>query len=157
VSGPDLARARAIAGAVEDPELPPLAIRDLGVLRGVEAAADGGLIVRLTPTYSGCPAASVIALEVETALARAGFERVRIETELAPAWSADDVTAEGRAKLKAMGIAPPPPAGDPETQPHCPRCGSQATEELSRFGATACKALWRCTACREPFEAFKAL
>jgi ring-1,2-phenylacetyl-CoA epoxidase subunit PaaD len=97
---------------------------------------------------------TIIQLEIETALAKVGINDAQIETELAPAWSSADISAEGRAKLAAMGIAPPADAGTPVT---CPRCNSQATEELSRFGATACKSLWRCSACLEPFEAFKAL
>ena len=146
--------ARAAVSAVSDPELPPLTIAELGVLRGVEADEDGQVTVRITPTYSGCPAMTVIQMEIETALDKAGIQNARVQTELAPAWSSADISAEGRAKLSAMGIAPPPDAGASIT---CPRCGSSATEELSRFGATACKSLWRCTSCLEPFEAFKAL
>lgn len=147
-------RARAAVSAVSDPELPPLTIAELGVLRGVEADDAGQIIVRITPTYSGCPAMTVIQMEIETALDRAGINGARVETELAPAWSSADITAVGRAKLANMGIAPPP---DPGATVTCPRCDSAATEELSRFGATACKSLWRCTSCLEPFEAFKAL
>lgn len=147
-------RARATVSAVSDPELPPLTIAELGVLRGVEADDAGQIIVRITPTYSGCPAMTVIQMEIETALDRAGINGARVETELAPAWSSADITAEGRAKLANMGIAPPPGPGATVT---CPRCDSVATEELSRFGTTACKSLWRCTSCLEPFEAFKAL
>lgn len=146
--------ARAAASAVEDPELPPLTIADLGVLRGVEADAAGQITIRITPTYSGCPAMTVIQMEIEVALDKAGIADARVETELAPAWSSADISAEGRAKLAEMGIAPPPDSG---AAVKCPRCESQATEELSRFGATACKSLWRCTACLEPFEAFKRL
>lgn len=144
----------AAASAVADPELPPLTIADLGVLRSVHADASGQIIIRITPTYSGCPAMIVIQMEIETALDKAGIKDVRIETELAPAWSSADISAEGRTKLAHMGIAPPPEPGASIT---CPRCESTATEEVSRFGATACKSLWRCTSCLEPFEAFKAL
>ncbi len=150
----DIARARSVAGAVEDPELPPITIADLGVLRGVEA--DGTrLVARITPTYSGCPANAVIALAVDTALREAGFDDIEVRTEWAPAWSTSDISATGRAKLAEMGIAPP--VADPEAAPNCPRCGAAATTEISRFGATACKSLWRCRACAEPFEAFKTL
>lgn len=155
VSRADIERARAAAAAVEDPELPPITIQDLGVLRGVAVDDAGRIVARITPTYSGCPANAVIALEVETALRHAGFDDVAVETELAPAWSSADITAAGRAKLASMGIAPPPDADVDALA--CPRCGAATTEMLSPFGATACKSLWRCAACREPFEAFKAL
>jgi ring-1,2-phenylacetyl-CoA epoxidase subunit PaaD len=147
-------KAWAAASAVSDPELPPLTIADLGVLRGVHTDASGRVVIRITPTYTGCPAMTVIQMEIETALDKAGVKDARVETELAPAWSSADITAEGRTKLAQIGIAPPP---DPGALIECPRCKSTATEELSRFGATACKSLWRCTSCLEPFEAFKAL
>lgn len=150
----DLARARAAAAAVEDPELPPLTIAELGVLRGVALDDAGRVVVRITPTYSGCPANAVIALEVDAALRRAGFEDARVDTELAPAWSTADISAAGLAKLKAMGIAPPSTS---DATPACPRCDSGRTVKISPFGATACKSLWRCDACKEPFEAFKAI
>jgi len=157
VTAADIARARKVAGQVEDPELPPITIADLGVLRGIESdGSTDGLIAHITPTYSGCPANLVIALAVESALREAGFARVRVETDLAPPWSSDDVTEAGRIKLKAMGIAPPAAPGASET-PVCPRCDAANVAEISRFGATACKALWRCNACLEPFEAFKRL
>ena len=152
VTALDIERARRVAGAVEDPELPPLTIADLGVLRSV-SASDSGLRVRITPTYSGCPANAVIALEVDRALRDAGL-KATVETEWAPAWSSADISEEGAAKLKAMGIAPPRADG---AAPDCPRCASARTEEISHFGATACKSLWRCLACREPFEAFKTI
>jgi ring-1,2-phenylacetyl-CoA epoxidase subunit PaaD len=147
----DLARARAVAEAVEDPELPPVTIADLGILRDVALRADGRVEVAITPTYSGCPAMGVIAIELELALARAGFEGAVVRQVLAPAWTTDWVTPEGHRKLAEAGIAPP--RGDGGVV--CPRCGSGETETISAFGATACKALWRCRACREPFEAFK--
>lgn len=152
-----LARAEAAARAVCDPELPPLTIAELGVLRGVETDADGQITIRITPTYSGCPAMTVIQLEIELALAKAGIEGARVVQELAPAWCSADISPEGRKKLAAMGIAPPPDASSPNQHAPCPRCGSANTEELSRFGATACKSLRRCMDCREPFEAFKPL
>lgn len=155
VTAADIARAARTAAAVEDPELPPLTIGELGMLRGVAADEAGRIVARVTPTYSGCPASLVIALAVEVALRDAGFADVRVETELAPAWSAADIGPAGRARLREMGIAPPPAhADDPIC---CPRCGSRQTTEISAFGSTACKALWRCEACREPFEAFKPL
>ncbi|WP_203070931.1 1,2-phenylacetyl-CoA epoxidase subunit PaaD [Falsiroseomonas ponticola] len=158
----DLARARAIAGAVVDPEIPVLGIGDLGVLRDVRMSG-GGVEVDITPTYSGCPAMNVIAWEVEAALASAGFPQVRVRLVLSPAWTTDWITEAGRQALRDYGIAPPAKragrralfGADDDTP--CPRCGSAATEKLSEFGSTACKALWRCTACREPFDAFKCL
>ncbi len=155
-------RAWTAAAQVVDPEVPVLTIADLGVLRGVDET-DEGVEVRITPTYSGCPAMNVIALEVELALARAGIPG-RVRTVLSPAWTTDWMTDEGREKLRAYGIAPPGPApkggrgrralfGADEVA--CPRCGSADTERLAEFGSTSCKALWRCRACREPFDHFK--
>jgi len=161
VSGP-VATARAAVAAVVDPEIRVLTIDDLGILRGVDVDdATGTVQVRLTPTYTGCPAMELIRSEIRTALARAGFPDVSISTELAPAWSTDWITAAGRDKLAAAGIVPPGPAGDGpvpiQLSVRCPECGSPRTEQLSRFGATACKALWRCLDCAEPFEQIKAL
>lgn len=161
-AGDRRARAWAAAAAVLDPEVPVLTLEDLGVLRGVEVAADGTLEVLLTPTYTGCPATAMIALDVETALARAGLPDARVRTVLSPAWTTDWITAEGRRKLTEYGIAPPPPKASrralfgAETIA-CPRCRSTDTEKLAEFGSTACKALWRCRACREPFDHFKCL
>ncbi|MBN9559209.1 MAG: phenylacetate-CoA oxygenase subunit PaaJ [Alphaproteobacteria bacterium] len=153
-------RAREAVSTVVDPEIPVLTIADLGVLRDV-TEQDGTVEVTITPTYSGCPAMSVIALEVELALAHAGIEDGRVRTVLAPAWTTDWLTAEGRRKLAEFGIAPPEATssrralfGEPAAPP-CPRCGSGDTEQISAFGSTACKALWRCRTCREPFDAFK--
>jgi ring-1,2-phenylacetyl-CoA epoxidase subunit PaaD len=154
-----LERARAAAAAVCDPEIPVLTIEDLGVLRGV-ALVDGRVEVTITPTYSGCPAMDMIALEVETALAQAGIEGARVTLVLEPAWTTGWLSEAGRAKLLAYGIAPPARATGRrglfgEETVACPRCGSTATEPLAEFGSTACKALRRCTACREPFDHFK--
>ncbi len=152
-------RAYEAVASVTDPEIPVLTIADLGVLR--EVTVDGERVeVTITPTYTGCPAMNVIALEIETALARAGFADVAIRTVLSPAWTTDWLTPEGREKLLAYGIAPPGPAGGRralfgEAKAACPRCGSDDTELLAEFGSTACKSLYRCRACREPFDAFK--
>ena len=152
-----------VAGQIVDPEIPVLTIADLGVLRDARVAEDGAIEVDITPTYSGCPAMRMIALQVEMALRGAGFSALRLREVLAPAWTTDWMSEAGRAKLRDYGIAPPAPRatrralfGD-DTALSCPRCGSAATEKLSEFGSTACKALWRCTACREPFDAFKCL
>ena len=151
-------RAWDAAATVVDPEIPVLTIADLGVLRDVVVTDDGVEIV-ITPTYSGCPAMAMIRLDVETALARAGFGKVRVTTVLAPAWTTDWMSDAGREKLAAYGIAPPPASGRSglfATQiVACPRCGATDTEQLAEFGSTSCKALWRCRACREPFDLFK--
>ena len=159
---PDLARAYAAAAAVPDPEIPVLTIADLGVLRSV-SRRDGRVVAILTPTYTGCPATLAIRLDVEAALVAAGFADAIVETVLSPAWSTDDITCEGRAKLRAYGIAPPP-RGRASHSLHvrhepvaCPRCGATETERISEFGSTPCKALWRCNTCREPFDMFKCL
>ncbi len=139
-----------------------LTIEDLGVLREVRADAGGRIEVIITPTYSGCPAMHVIALDVETALLDAGFSNARITTVLSPAWTTDWMSAEGRRKLAAFGIAPPAAAAGRRAlfgldAVACPRCGSARTEQVSAFGSTACKAQWRCLACREPFDYFKCI
>jgi ring-1,2-phenylacetyl-CoA epoxidase subunit PaaD len=151
--------------AVTDPELPFLTIADMGILR--EVRLDGEAVqVAITPTYSGCPAMDVIALDIATALAAAGFLDVRIERVLAPAWTTDWLTAAAREKLRANGIAPPERnhgraqgkrALFAEVAVACPSCGSTATERVSEFGSTACKAHYRCRACREPFQYFKCI
>jgi ring-1,2-phenylacetyl-CoA epoxidase subunit PaaD len=152
-------RAWDAAATVVDPEIPVLTIADLGVLRDV-ALRDGQVEVAITPTYSGCPAMNMIALEIELALERAGFHRPRIRTVLSPAWTTDWMSEEGRRKLRDYGIAPPLASSSRralfgEQKVACPQCGSDDTELLSEFGSTSCKALWRCKACREPFDYFK--
>ena len=142
-----------------DPEIPVLTIADLGVLRDV-AVQDGRVEVVITPTYSGCPAMSMIQLEIEIALEQAGILGGRVRTVLDPAWTTDWLTGEGRRKLLDYGIAPPQPGGGRRAlfgieAVACPRCGSTDTHVLSEFGSTSCKALWRCAACREPFDYFK--
>ncbi|HEX7391157.1 MAG TPA: 1,2-phenylacetyl-CoA epoxidase subunit PaaD [Acidiphilium sp.] len=151
-------RAWDAAAAVPDPELPMLTIAELGILRAVEIV-DDRVEVSITPTYSGCPAMTAIALDIDTALHGAGIENARVRLVLSPAWTTDWLTAEARAKLVAAGIAPPGPRASSRlfgtVPPPCPRCGSTATERIAEFGATACKSLWRCTVCREPFDHFK--
>ena len=152
-------RAWEAAASVPDPEVPCVTVADLGILRGVDLV-DGVAVARVSPTYSGCPAVLAIELAVEAALREAGFE-ARVERVLSPPWTTDWITAEGREKLRAYGIAPPAGAGKgslfAEGRPDCPRCGSAETEEISRFGSTACKAQWRCRACLEPFDYFKCI
>lgn len=152
-------RAWDAAASVVDPEIPVLTIADLGVLR--EVSLDGDHVeVAITPTYSGCPAMNMIALEIEIALERAGFHHPKVRTVLSPAWTTDWMSEEGHRKLRAYGIAPPQASSSRRTlfgeqAVACPQCGSDKTELLSEFGSTSCKALWRCKACREPFDYFK--
>lgn len=146
-----------------------LTLADLGVLRGVDVGPDGGVTASLTPTYSGCPAMAEMRADVAGRLRAAGFARVEIRTVLDPPWTTDWITADGRRKLREHGIAPPGPAprrgsgpvplvlGATRHSVVCPRCGSADTEEVSRFAATACRSLWRCRACLEPFEHVKEL
>lgn len=154
------ARAIATAAAVVDPEIPVITIGDLGVLRSVTVGEDGRVVVEITPTYSGCPALDTIAADVERALHAAGFADVHVRTVLKPAWSTDQITPAGREALSTYGIVPPSPTSAPlpvALGVRCPQCGSIETVETSRFASTACKALWRCNTCREPFELFKTL
>jgi ring-1,2-phenylacetyl-CoA epoxidase subunit PaaD len=155
-------RARGIAATVLDPELPMVTIEDLGILRDVTEDDQGRVHVTITPTYSGCPAMEAIRDDLVDSLTMAGYQRVDVEFVLSPAWSTDDLTDAGRQKLARAGIAPPGPvrAGAPVSvalSVRCPQCGSLDTRESSRFGSTACKSLWVCRACREPFDHFKAL
>jgi ring-1,2-phenylacetyl-CoA epoxidase subunit PaaD len=143
---------------VPDPELPTVSIVDLGIARSVEVTGES-VIVTITPTYSGCPAMREIEHDVQARLAER-FADVEVRTVLSPAWTTDWVTEDGRRKLAASGIAPPGTRMLPllvDNKPMaCPHCGSSDVEELAGFGSTACKALWRCTSCREPFDYFKA-
>jgi ring-1,2-phenylacetyl-CoA epoxidase subunit PaaD len=148
-----------LAGVL-DPEVPVLSVIDLGIVRSVEEGDDAVLDVVLTPTYSGCPAVEAIEASVREALAPLGA--VRVQRRLAPAWTTNWISDEGRRKLREYGIAPPGRCGDAapvrvvrRQSVACPRCGNAQTERLSAFGATACKSLWRCLSCREPFEHFK--
>jgi ring-1,2-phenylacetyl-CoA epoxidase subunit PaaD len=165
-----IAAAWAALDEVPDPEVPVLSVVDLGIVRKVATTPEGVLEVVLTPTYSGCPATEVIAASVQDALQAAGLGPVQLEQRLAPAWTTDWMSAAGREKLRAYGIAPPGACGAvaderaqgvveririrPRAVP-CPRCGSANTERLAAFGSTACKALHRCLACGEPFDHFK--
>ncbi|HKT02679.1 MAG TPA: 1,2-phenylacetyl-CoA epoxidase subunit PaaD [Rugosimonospora sp.] len=151
--------ARAAVASIVDPEIRDLTIEELGILRDVSQDGSGAVTVTVTPTYSGCPALEVIRAQILEALHRNGFPDATVHTTLRPAWSTDMISESGRAKLVAAGIAPPARTGPvPVTlAPRCPHCGSPETEQLSRFGATACKALWRCRSCREPFEGLKTL
>ena len=153
------ARARAIAAAVKDPEVPVLTIEDLGVLRDVRADGDR-VTVTITPTYSGCPAMDVIRDDLMLALTSAGFEDVEVRLTLSPAWTTDWMTDAGKRKLSEYGIAPPTGRAAVgrvklALAVKCPRCGSLETREVSRFGSTSCKALYECRACLEPFDHFK--
>lgn len=152
-------RAWNVAAQVVDPEIPVLTIADLGVLRDV-VVSDGHVEVSITPTYSGCPAMNMIALEIGLALEREGIRQPKIRTVLSPAWTTDWMSDDGRRKLREYGIAPPETTGGRralfgEQHVACPQCGSSDTELLSEFGSTSCKALWRCRSCREPFDYFK--
>jgi len=169
---------RRIAGSVPDPELPVLTLEDLGILRAVHVRGTDAVEVELTPTYTGCPALEAMSLDVERVLHQHGMREVVVRTVLTPAWSTDDISDEGRRKLREFGIAPPRPShsqasgpvalqlgptrtlsgsADPDGPVCCPHCGSAETELLSRFSSTACKALRRCLDCREPFDHFKEL
>jgi ring-1,2-phenylacetyl-CoA epoxidase subunit PaaD len=147
---------------VLDPEVPVLTIADLGVLRDVTVDAAGRVIVTVTPTYSGCPAMDVIRRDVEDAVHAAGFSDVEVRTVLSPPWTTDAMTDLGRQALLDYGIAPPQRRTSTSgpvlvsLSVRCPQCGSPDTRELSRFGSTACKSMWACNSCLEPFDHFKA-
>ena len=138
----------ALLDTVPDPEIPVLSITDLGIVRGIE---DNPPRVRITPTYTGCPATLAIEQLIRDALDRNGYEDVYIERQLFPPWTTDWISERGRERLRAYGIAPPSPSATAE----CPLCGSTDTVEVSRFGSTPCKAQWRCNDCLEPFDRFK--
>ena len=154
-------RAWNAAAAVVDPEIPVLSIADLGVLRDVQIV-NGTAEATITPTYSGCPAMNLIALNVELALEEIGFVMPRIKTVLSPAWTTDWMTEQDKKTLAAYGIAPPEGKASRralfgEEHVTCPQCHSRDTQRISEFGSTACKALWRCRACAEPFDYFKCI
>ncbi|MCP1200879.1 1,2-phenylacetyl-CoA epoxidase subunit PaaD [Notoacmeibacter sp. MSK16QG-6] len=155
---------------VPDPEIPVISVTDLGIVRDVYFDGET-LVVAVTPTYSGCPATSIIELDIETALARRGLEKVRIERRISPPWSTDWIGDEAREKLRTYGIAPPDKSGAQSggavraaryfggaaLSIACPRCGSTETEKVSQFGSTPCKAAYRCKSCLEPFDYFKCI
>jgi ring-1,2-phenylacetyl-CoA epoxidase subunit PaaD len=153
-------RAWQVLADVMDPEIPVLSVLDLGIVRSVDEAPDGHRVsVTVTPTYSGCPATEVIASDIRTALMEA-YDEVDVRVQLLPAWTTDWLSDAGRAKLREFGIAPPSgrallPLVIPDRPEACPRCGATELEQLAEFGSTPCKALWRCSACREPFDYFK--
>jgi ring-1,2-phenylacetyl-CoA epoxidase subunit PaaD len=163
-----ITNARAIAQTVTDPELPMLTLHDLGVLRDVREEGDR-VVVSIAPTYSGCPALAEMRADLTRRLRGAGYGNVDVRTVLSPPWTTDDITEHGRHVLADHGIAPPGAAprrvagpvpltlGARAARVDCPQCGSADTVEVSRFGATACKALYRCRACAEPFEHLKAI
>ena len=155
------AQAWDILNRVPDPEIPVISVTELGIVRGVEAAGNVVDVV-VTPTYSGCPATEAIERSIREALTAAGAAEVRVTTQLAPPWTTDWIEPAAQERLRAYGISPPGSSALQGVQPlsfmpriDCPRCGSADTERLSHFGATACKALYRCRACLEPFEYFK--
>lgn len=154
-----LEAAWALLRGVPDPEVPVLSVVEFGMVREVQEEEDGTLVVTLTPTYSGCPATEAIAADVRAALTPLG--PLRLKQRLDPAWTTDWLSPEAREKLRAYGIAPPCAGGEQRISLQqavpCPRCGHARSERLSQFGSTACKALYRCLSCREPFEYFKPL
>ncbi len=145
---------------VKDPEVPVLTIWDLGILRDVEREGKR-IVVTITPTYSGCPAMNTISDDIQEALGNAGYSDVAVQTRLSPAWSSEWMSADGRRKLRNYGIAPPEDAEldedglTPEEHAQCPHCQSRNTRRISEFGSTACKALFQCRDCNEPFDYFK--
>ena len=143
---------------IPDPEIPAVSIADLGIVRDV-AWEDETLVVTVTPTYSGCPATSLINLEIISSLRSHGIGNAKLRRQLSPAWTTDWISAAGRAKLAAYDIAPPKDsnAADRDAAPRCPRCESPDARLVSRFGSTPCKASWQCGACLEPFEQFKCI
>jgi ring-1,2-phenylacetyl-CoA epoxidase subunit PaaD len=171
---PSIDALREVVASVPDPEIPAVSVVELGILRGIDwdAHDPSTLVVTVTPTYSGCPATELIAASIRKALAAAGVARVRIDTQLSPAWTTDWITGEGRRKMREFGIAPPDgsravaasaaidvsgisPLRRASVAVACPRCDSRRTQLVSQFGSTACKAHYRCLDCLEPFDYFK--
>lgn len=167
---PSLDEVRGWLSRVPDPEIPVISLTELGIIRNI-AWDDETLVVTVTPTYSGCPATSIINLDIETALRDHGIQKLRLERQLSPPWTTDWITPEAREKLRAYGIAPPQDgtAADGRLMARvdalsggnmivsCPRCGSNHTQRVSQFGSTPCKASWRCLSCLEPFDYFKCI
>jgi len=154
----ETARLFELLSSVVDPEIPVLTLQDLGVLRDI-SVNDGEVKVSITPTYAGCPAMEAMRADIESTLAAAGYERVIVQQILSPAWSTDWMSQSGREKLRAYGIAPPvsTACGQPGGQIECPQCNSGDVKLVSEFGSTACKALYQCQDCREPFDYFKCI
>ena len=171
---PSLAHIRELLDQITDPEIPVVTIAELGILRDVQVSADGSIQVFITPTYSGCPAVDQIEADIRSALLQAGYQNVRISTQLAPAWTTDWIGQAAKDKLRAYGIAPPHTLGEhaqtsskviafaPKNRAAkqsmaltCPQCDSTNVTETSHFGSTACKALYKCLSCMEPFDYFK--
>ncbi len=157
-----------ILAGVHDPEIPVLSIVDLGIVRAVDVVIDEQtnhqiITVKITPTYSGCPAMDVISMTIRMALLQNGYKHIDVQSVLSPAWSTEWMTENGKQQLKAYGIAPPnsqqqvctPQAFQADEAVQCPRCNSYKTQMISRFGSTACKALYQCSDCKEPFDYFK--
>ena len=150
---PDVAQIWDWLDDVPDPEIPVISVVDLGIVRGVKWDEDT-LEIAVTPTYSGCPATTIISLDIETAMLDRGIAKTRIKTQISPPWTTDWLSDKGKAKLEDYGIAPPRAAGGPA---RCPRCKSENLERISQFGSTPCKAQWRCCNCLEPFDYFKCI
>lgn len=152
-----------IANEIVDPEIPVLTIVDLGIVRDIVREGDG-VHVKITPTYSGCPAMEMLKTDICKTFLQKGFKSVDVEFVLSPAWTTDWISDEAKEKLRKYGIAPPPHStadknallGKPK-EVKCPQCGSAHTTMISNFGSTACKALWKCEDCREPFDYFKCI
>jgi ring-1,2-phenylacetyl-CoA epoxidase subunit PaaD len=159
-----LERARSVAETVTDPELPMQTLADLGVLRAVDQEPDGRVVVSITPTYSGCPAMATMRDDLVHRLQQEGFEDVTVKVSLSPAWTSDWITQRGRKALAEHGISPPGPAHRGPVSlsllptrrvVRCPRCGTSDVALVSEFGSTACKAMYQCRSCREPFDHVK--
>jgi len=157
-NNPETTQLFELLSSVVDPEIPVLTLQDLGVLRDI-SVVDGEVKVTITPTYAGCPAMEVMRADIESTLATAGYEHVTVEQKLSPAWSTDWMSENGREKLRAYGIAPPvkTDCGQSTGQIACPQCNSTGVKLISEFGSTACKALYQCQDCREPFDYFKCI
>lgn len=138
---------------VPDPEIPVISVVDLGIIRDVKVD-DNMVKITITPTYTGCPAMSVIAMDIETELSKRGVNNLELETNISPAWTTHWLSKKGKARLEEYGIAPPQAAGGPK---HCPHCKSSNVVRVSQFGSTPCKAQWRCQECLEPFDYFKCI
>ena len=154
----DTARLFELLSSVVDPEIPVLTLQDLGVLRDI-GNDNGKIIVTITPTYAGCPAMDTMRADIEATLAEAGYEQVTVQQSLSPAWTTDWMSENGREKLRAYGIAPPAntTCGQTTGTIECPQCKSSDVKLISEFGSTACKALYQCQDCREPFDYFKCI